>query len=415
MNCPRCKTPDVEGSRFCRSCGQQISNVAGQVESEASTKPAQPLVHDGTAGPGRPLVVVPPSVGQEQIRASAPPTPAPGLGGGPQAVLLLPDGRQFPLTRGEVLIGRSSAADLTINEDHVSRRHARIVAGPSGFLISDLGSSNGTYVNNVRVRDSSEIRDQDVLKIGRTAVIFRLYGLDGVPAGDDFHPAVVVEARHLTKTYGHGATQVMAVNNVNLTVTRGRIELIMGPSGSGKTTLLSMLGCLLRPTSGHITINTREVTALPERALPQVRLRNIGFIFQSFNLLSSLTALENVIFPLTLAGVRRRPAVARSKEMLTRLGMGERLNFMPAKLSGGEQQRVAIARALVNEPTLILADEPTGNLDSKSGHAVMEILYRIAKEQDRSVIIVSHDPRIKDIADRILWLEDGELSLGDHS
>jgi putative ABC transport system ATP-binding protein len=367
-----------------------------------------------------PPAIAPPEVAAPDPLAGAPaaPPPPPGAVVAESAaaggVLILADGKRTPVGE-ELLIGRSSSSGLTINESHISRQHARIVRRDGQFFITDLGSSNGTFVNGVRIKGATLIKDLDDLKIGRTAAQFRVGAPGEVDLAAEFRPATVVEARHLTKIYGSGPTKVVAVDRVDLEVPKGRIELIMGPSGSGKTTLLSMLGCLLRPTSGSITINSREVTKLPERALPQLRLHNIGFIFQSFNLLSSLTALENVAFPMGLAGVRSRRAAARARELLERLGMGDRLHYRPAKLSGGDQQRVAIARALVNDPTIILADEPTGNLDSKSGHAVMEILYRVAKEQDRSVIIVSHDPRIKDIADRILWLEDGRLTLGDRS
>jgi putative ABC transport system ATP-binding protein len=349
--------------------------------------------------------------------APTPPAPLP-LPGSPaaaaRAVLVLPDGTQFPINREEFVIGRSSSSDLALDDTNVSRRHARLELKDGSFFLSDLGSANGTFVNGVRVKERSAVRDQDHLKIGRVTVVLRVYGAGGASA-PDFPRPMVVQARNLTKVYGSGPTKVVAVNGVSLEVPGGRIELIMGPSGSGKTTLLSMLGCLLRPSSGSLKINSQEVTRQPDRALAQLRLRQVGFIFQGFNLLSSLPVLENVIFPLGLAGVRRGRAATRARELLGRLDLGDRLDYPPAKLSHGEQQRVAIARALINEPSLILADEPTANLDSKSGHSVMEMLYRIAKEQDRTVIIASHDPRIKDIADRILWLEDGQLSLGDRS
>ncbi len=219
--------------------------------------------------------------------------------------------------------------------------------------------------------------------------------------------STVLSADHLVKRYGQGATEVTAVRNVSLHVAPGEIVLIMGPSGSGKTTLLSMLGATLKPTSGSIEVDGRRISDLSERQLPEIRLRRFGFIFQDFNLLSSLTALENVILVLNLAGKNDREAKARAEALLRDLGLGERLHFLPEKLSGGEKQRVAIARALANDPPIILADEPTANLDSKIGHEVMRLLRRIAKEQGRSVIIVSHDQRIKDIADRVLWLEDG--------
>jgi putative ABC transport system ATP-binding protein len=194
-----------------------------------------------------------------------------------------------------------------------------------------------------------------------------------------------------------------------LTVAPGEVVLIMGPSGSGKTTLLSMLGGLLKPSTGRIQIGQDDLTQLDERRLPSVRLRRIGFIFQDFNLLSSLSCLDNVALVVQLTGVPRRAARQRARQLLEQLGMGHRLGFRPEKLSGGEKQRIAIARALVNEPDIILADEPTANLDSHHGHETMRLLRRIAKEENRSVVTVSHDQRIKDIADRVLWLEDGEF------
>ena len=222
-------------------------------------------------------------------------------------------------------------------------------------------------------------------------------------------PPATLRVEHVTKRYGSGATEVTAVREVSLTVAPGEIVLIMGPSGSGKTTLLSMLGALLKPTKGTIQLDSQVISALAENRLPDIRLRQFGFIFQDFNLLSALTALENVALVGQLAGMRNGLARKRAAELLTELGLGERLNFLPEKLSGGEKQRVAIARALVNDPALILADEPTANLDSKIGHEIMRLLRRIAREQNRSVVIVSHDQRIKDIADRVLWLEDGQF------
>jgi putative ABC transport system ATP-binding protein len=218
-----------------------------------------------------------------------------------------------------------------------------------------------------------------------------------------------LQITHITKRYGSGSIEVTAVRDVSLTVSPGEVVLIMGPSGSGKTTLLSMLGALLKPTEGMIQLHGTTISALTENRLPDIRLKQFGFIFQDFNLLSALTALENVAIVAELAGSKSREARRKAASILTELGLGERLNFLPEKLSGGEKQRVAIARALVNDPALILADEPTANLDSKIGHEIMRLLRNIAKEQRRSVVIVSHDQRIKDIADRVLWLEDGEF------
>ncbi len=221
--------------------------------------------------------------------------------------------------------------------------------------------------------------------------------------------ALTLQVNHVTKKFGAGATEVTAVRDVSLSVAPGEIVLIMGPSGSGKTTLLSMLGALLKPTEGAIALNGTTISALAENRLPDIRLEQFGFIFQDFNLLSALTALENVALVAELAGAKHGDARKKAAAILTELGLGARLNFLPEKLSGGEKQRVAIARALVNDPALILADEPTANLDSKIGHEIMRLLRNIAREQNRSVIIVSHDQRIKDIADRVLWLEDGQF------
>jgi putative ABC transport system ATP-binding protein len=214
---------------------------------------------------------------------------------------------------------------------------------------------------------------------------------------------------HLEKRFGSGETEVVAVRDVSFDVSPGEIVLIMGPSGSGKTTLLLMLGALLKPSAGTIRLDELELSALSEGRLPDIRLRHFGFIFQDFNLLSALNVQDNVAFAAELTGLGRKAASEKATALLTELGLGQRLHFSVEKLSGGEKQRVAFARALINDPALILADEPTANLDSSHGHEAMRLLRRIAVEEHRSVVIVSHDERIKDIADRVLWLEDGQF------
>lgn len=222
-----------------------------------------------------------------------------------------------------------------------------------------------------------------------------------------------LDLHNLTKIYGEGGTKVVAVDGVDLEVEKGEVVLIMGPSGSGKTTLLSMAGGLLKPTEGEIFVRDIEIAKLGEDKLPEIRLFNIGFVFQSFNLLSALTALENVQIIIELTGAGTKQARKKAEDILKLLGLEKRMHFLPEKLSGGEKQRVSIARALANEPSLVLADEPTANLDSKNGHEVMELLHNIAKKEQKTVVIVSHDQRIEGIADRVLWLEDGKL--GDKS
>ncbi len=220
---------------------------------------------------------------------------------------------------------------------------------------------------------------------------------------------VAIRAERLEKVFGEGDVQVRAVRGIDLEVVRGQVALIMGPSGSGKTTLLSMLGAMLRPTSGKVELDGVDLARLPESRLPDFRATRFGFVFQDFNLLSSLSALENVQFALNLAGTTGRKSRERAEALLRGFGLGHRLSFRPEKLSGGEKQRVAISRALANEPSVILADEPTANLDSKIGHEIARLLRNAATEEGRSVVIVSHDTRLKDIADRVLWLEDGEF------
>ena len=222
---------------------------------------------------------------------------------------------------------------------------------------------------------------------------------------------VVIDLRNLSKVYGTGHLAVKAVDNVSLHIVKGEVVVIMGPSGSGKTTLLQLIGALLKPTSGEIIVAGRGIAVLPQKELSRIRLKTFGFIFQTPNLLSALTAIQNVELVIELAGVHGKNAKRRAREMLEQLGLGSRLSHRPATLSGGEQQRVAIARALANDPSILLADEPTANLDSEAGHSIMELMKGIAKEGGKTIVIVSHDLRIRYFADRVLWLEDGHLGV----
>ena len=229
--------------------------------------------------------------------------------------------------------------------------------------------------------------------------------IEATPSIDE----TVLEVRGLTKVFGSGETAVRAVDGIDLSVKRGEIVLIMGPSGSGKTTLLTMLGALARPTQGTVIIQGHDITSMTESELPLVRRQLVGFVFQSFSLLEPLSAVENVEVVMNLAGQSGKNARERAARLLDDLGMTGRLHFKSGDLSGGEKQRVSIARALANDPDLMLADEPTANLDSKHGHDVVVLLRDIAKKQGRTVIIVSHDDRIREMADRVLWLEDGRF------
>lgn len=224
----------------------------------------------------------------------------------------------------------------------------------------------------------------------------------------------VLTVRGLTKTYGSGETAVDAVRSVDLDVASGEVLLVMGPSGSGKTTLLLMLGALLHPTSGSITVTGRDrrdvdIAAAPEKQLPALRSHTFGFIFQDYALLDALTATENIAVAANLAGTTGSAARDRATELLERVGLAHRATARPSQMSGGEQQRVAVARALSNDPPVLLADEPTANLDASRGRDLARLLRRLADEDHRSVVIVSHDDRLREIADRVLWLEDGRF------
>ncbi|MEO6589957.1 MAG: ABC transporter ATP-binding protein [Pyrinomonadaceae bacterium] len=218
-----------------------------------------------------------------------------------------------------------------------------------------------------------------------------------------------IEVVNLVKTYGAGETAVHALKGVDLDVFESELLLLLGASGSGKTTLISIVGGILSATSGNCRLRGQEIVGLAQSKLPRIRLENIGFIFQGFNLFPALTTQENVEITLDLKGVRGSRAKKRAAELLERVGLKEKLKTFPADLSGGQKQRVAIARALAGEPPIILADEPTAALDSESGKLIMDLLQELAHEQKRAIVVVTHDNRIFDYADRIVEIEDGQI------
>ncbi len=221
----------------------------------------------------------------------------------------------------------------------------------------------------------------------------------------------IVKIKGLSKVFKMGGQDVRALSNVNLEITKGEFVTIMGPSGSGKTTLLTLIGCLDKPTKGKIYLGRKgiEVTSVPDSSLYKIRRDNLGFIFQSFNLIPSLSAIENVELPLEgteKSGGKRRE---RARELLSLVEIADREKHKPSQLSGGEQQRVSIARALANDPDIILADEPTGNLDSETGESIIEILRKLTTDKKRTVIVVTHNSYIAELADRTLIIRDGKL------
>jgi putative ABC transport system ATP-binding protein len=241
-------------------------------------------------------------------------------------------------------------------------------------------------------------------------VMFKLFGRNGKKTEatlDEQSRRAVIDIREITKTYQMGDIEVNALRGVSLQIYEGEVVSIMGPSGSGKSTLMNILGCLDQPTAGQYLLDGVDVSKLNEQALARIRNKKIGFVFQSFNLLKRTTALRQVELPLIYGGTSGR--TKKAKAALEAVGLGQRMHHLPSELSGGQQQRVAIARALVNEPAMILADEPTGNLDSRSGTEVMQIFQNLNREQGITTVFVTHDPWIARHTQRVIMLRDGKI------
>lgn len=219
----------------------------------------------------------------------------------------------------------------------------------------------------------------------------------------------IIETSNLVKEYEQGGRPLRVLKGINLAVEPGEFMAIMGPSGSGKSTLLNMIGALDRPTSGKVLIRGVDISTLSDNDLADLRNREIGFIFQFFNLIPRMDALGNVELPMAIAGVPRRERKERAAELLELVGLGDRFDHKPSQLSGGEQQRVAIARALVNDPSVLLCDEVTGNLDSKTGDEIMHLLRELNKEQGKTFVIVTHDPAVAQMTDRLVHIRDGQI------
>ena len=226
---------------------------------------------------------------------------------------------------------------------------------------------------------------------------------------------VVLELKNVTKTYTTGSTQFNALDKVNLKIYQGEFVSITGPSGSGKSTLMHIVGLLDNPTSGEVLLEGKDVSKLKEHQLAQIRNVTLGFVFQQFNLLTKTSSLENVLLPLLYSDIPKRSRPKIGIDLLTKVGLEEKLTNTPAQLSGGQQQRVAIARALVNNPKIILADEPTGNLDSKSGDEVMNFFHQLNEKEGRTIVFVTHDMDLAKQADRIIIIKDGKISEAKHA
>ena len=219
----------------------------------------------------------------------------------------------------------------------------------------------------------------------------------------------IIKLENVWKVYKMGHVEVNALQGLNLDVKEGEFLAIMGPSGSGKSTAVNMIGCLDVPTKGKIMLDQHDISKLSESELAQIRGRKIGFIFQQFNLIPTLTALENVMLPMIFQGVDEKERLHKAKKLLELVDLGERINHKPTELSGGQQQRVAIARALANSPDVIIADEPTGNLDSKTGTIVLDFLQKLHKNESKTIVMVTHDANLAKVAERTEFLQDGRI------
>ena len=218
---------------------------------------------------------------------------------------------------------------------------------------------------------------------------------------------IVIKLENVWKTYKMGDVEVNALQGLNLNINEGEFVAIMGPSGSGKSTAVNMIGCLDVPTKGKITLEQHDISKLSESELAQIRGRKIGFIFQQFNLIPTMTALENVMLPMIFQGLNEEKRTERAIKLLELVELGDRINHKPTELSGGQQQRVAIARALANNPEVVIADEPTGNLDSKTGTNVLDFLQKLHKKENKTIVMVTHDANLSRVAERIEFLKDG--------
>lgn len=339
----------------------------------------------------------------------------------------------------ETVIGRDPRCQIVLDSHfgQVSRRHASVrlhqddPSEAETWELCDLNSSNGTYLNGHALQGCLKLHNGDRIQLGHQGPEF-CFELQSSQAPDpepakphpQLHPpqpaypvappavgfASAITAEGIKMAFQNGKESLYVLKGIDLDVKRGAIELLMGPSGSGKTTLLSILSGLLSPTAGSVYLLEEKITGLSQAKLAQFRLGHIGFIFQDFNLFPSLTALKNVLVALQLKGIRGTEAKLQAEQLLDQVGLGNKLQALPRDLSGGQKQRVAIARALAGDPKLIMADEPTAALDSQSGRIVIELLRDLAKKKGRTVLMVTHDPRIVDIADRVTYLEDGMIS-----
>lgn len=313
--------------------------------------------------------------------------------------------REMRLYKSRIKIGRASECDIRLSSTGVSRRHAQILREGDGFFIEDLGSSNAVILNNQKVQ-RAQLKQGDRIGIHRFVLEF----VEDVSA-EDIAAESVVRVENVSKEYALGKQTVTALRDVSLTVAEREFMALAGPSGSGKSTLLNLVGCIDTPTSGRISIQGNDVGGKSPDALSDLRLNTLGFVFQTFNLLPVLSAWENVEYPLLQKReVDKNERQKRIKHYLKVVGLEQYAHHRPNELSGGQRQRVAIARALVTHPKIVLADEPTANLDHKTGEDILRLMKKLNIEEGTTFIFSTHDARVMEMADRVIELADGQIT-----
>lgn len=312
--------------------------------------------------------------------------------------------RSIPLYKPTLLIGRSHECDIQLTDIGVSRRHAKVSCHDSLYFLEDLESRSGVYINREKVQ-REQLRDGDHIHIPP----FHLQFMIDVEA-EARSAERVVEVQELSREYALGKQTVTALRDVSLTVFQGEFLALAGPSGSGKSTLLNMIGCIDSPSSGSIRIQGQDVSSRTADELADLRLNTLGFVFQTFNLLPVLSAWENVEYPLLQQkDVNKGQRRERVEHALKAVGLERFAGHRPNELSGGQRQRVAIARALATRPRIILADEPTANLDRKTGEDILKLMRELNQRDGTTFIFSTHDPRVMEMADRVIELTDGQI------
>jgi putative ABC transport system ATP-binding protein len=313
--------------------------------------------------------------------------------------------RDIPLLKPTLYIGRASECEIQLLDKGVSRKHAKISRVDGLFFLEDLESRNGVFLNREKIQ-RQQLHDGDKIVIHTFPLEFV------IDAKAETHNAeAVVEIQNLSKGYALGQQTVTALRNISLSIFKGEFMALAGPSGSGKSTLLNMIGCIDTPTSGAIRIQGQDISGKTSDELAALRLNTLGFVFQTFNLLPVLSAWENVEYPLLQKqDINKKERQERVEHYLKIVGLERFMHHRPNELSGGQRQRVAIARALATKPSIVLADEPTANLDHKTGEGILQLMKELNQEEGTTFIFSTHDPRVMEMADRMIELSDGQIA-----